>query len=463
MLSQGAAPPEVMASFYGPPPQTLRAAHLDDIVGVGVKECFPDIPSALYTRGDDLSAVRRSAEKALERVNMEKIRPHQTVNILCSEHGFGMMAGHPYAELIRTVKDVVEARTGCKDIRLRVTAWAGFKEAQEIIDYYDFDTYFNGKIKRVTPFDKGLEIKTEFGTLYGLAKLYDADWIIHTHYDDPREIYAHRVMDRITKPFGMSYARFETRSIYHMAFGARSGNFIGRVIFDSDFVQSKFAFASVIKTSPDGLIGVGADHDLDRLGRQVNYNILRSYGKMIRLFGEAPESIVILDGGKWPYYIQAGGCIFGHYYFNQIDWFDLEQNLPWRNDEAMLGALNTNIRMVILNQALTGLFDSGLEKLFPTIIANREVADRFAVDSANPTLVDDSVTAKSLESAVAFAKRIGGTDKIIVFDGSYGHINMSPSMAEDLLKKAPDISRRVDEELLPKWLRQRGLDPEEFR
>jgi hypothetical protein len=51
------------------------------------------------------------------------------------------------------------------------------------------------------------------------------------------------------------------------------------------------------------------------------------------------------------------------------------------------------------------------------------------------------------------------TDKVIIFDGSYGNINLSPSLGEFLIEKAPEISQKVDEELLPKWLRQRGIDP----
>jgi hypothetical protein len=33
-------------------------------------------------------------------------------------------------------------------------------------------------------------------------------------------------------------------------------------------------------------------------------------------------------------------------------------------------------------------------------------------------------------------------------------------MAEFMLKKAPKIASEVDEELLPMWLKQRGIDPE---
>jgi 4-aminobutyrate aminotransferase-like enzyme len=70
-----------------------------------------------------------------------------------------------------------------------------------------------------------------------------------------------------------------------------------------------------------------------------------------------------------------------------------------------------------------------------------------------------AVIAESLEAAMTFARRVAGTDNIVVFDGSFGRINLSLSMAEFLMKKAPEVSRNVDEELLPKWLRQRGIAP----
>jgi len=38
-------------------------------------------------------------------------------------------------------------------------------------------------------------------------------------------------------------------------------------------------------------------------------------------------------------------------------------------------------------------------------------------------------------------------------------MTLSPSLAEFLMQKAPEVSRRVEQELMPKWLRQRGFDP----
>jgi hypothetical protein len=48
---------------------------------------------------------------------------------------------------------------------------------------------------------------------------------------------------------------------------------------------------------------------------------------------------------------------------------------------------------------------------------------------------------------------------VIIFDGAMGGINLSEPLADLLLKKAPEVERRVEEVLLPKWLRQRGIDP----
>jgi hypothetical protein len=68
----------------------------------------------------------------------------------------------------------------------------------------------------------------------------------------------------------------------------------------------------------------------------------------------------------------------------------------------------------------------------------------------------------TLAEAVERACEAAGTDKVIAFDDSFGYITCSPSMAELLRKLAPAVSRKVDTEYLPKWLRQRGIDPEQI-
>jgi hypothetical protein len=455
-----AEPPVVMPTVYGPPPQAQRGRDLAGIVSVKVRDLFPDIPEAIYTGGPDVSAVRAATERVLAGVDMSMIKASDTVNLLCSEHGFGILGGHAYAEMLTAVKDAIVERTGGAKVRLVVIAWLGAKEPDEIIEYYGLADRFEGKVRGATPMDQGIPIDTAMGRLYGLRKVYDGDWIIHAHYDDPREIYLHRAIDRITKPFGMSYARMETRSVFHITMGPRSGNFIGRAIADSEFVRGKLAFTTTLMTSPDGVLTVDADNELDDIGNRLTANILRSYGKMLTLFRSIQDCVAVIDGGKWPYYIHAGGLIFGHLFYNKVDWFDLDRAEDDVAIESAMGAgLSESIRAAVINQALIGLNFTSLTLICPTIVANPEMELALRHDFANPLFFKRAEVADDLPAAVQRAIEVGGSDKIIVFDGSYGSLNVSASMAQHLAELAPACSREVDEILLPKWLKQRGIDP----
>jgi len=466
MLKEAVSPPSIMPSVYGPQPRQ-RAAQLPGIVSLGVKELFPDIAEEIYLGGNDLSAVRKGTEDALAGVNMGMIQTQHTVNLLCSEHGFLILGGEPYAEMLRTIRDVVEERTGCKNIRLRVAAGGGLKESKELIQYYKFDQYFNGRATGITSFDKGVPIETEIGTLYGVARAYDADWFIHAHYGDLRELYWHRLINRALKPFAMSYARFETRGVYHFNFGPRSSNFVQKAIFDSPFVQQRFTFGCFLMTSPAGIIGIDADNDLHRFDRRLTVTILNSYGKLLRLFAEIEECIAVLDAGRWPPYVHAGGMNFGNLVNAKLDYFDLE-TIPAGTGFALfekspgapkVKAVNPSIKALVINHMWTGMMCTELPMSIPTTVVGRDLADMLMTDPSNPEFMSFAVTAESLQTAMEFARRVAGTDNVIVFDGSFGNINLSPPMAEFLLKKAPEVSRNVDEELLPRWLRQRGIDP----
>ncbi|MGI9164619.1 MAG: hypothetical protein ACR2JI_17110, partial [Mycobacterium sp.] len=391
-----------------------------------VRDLFPAIEQAIYSYDTDASVIRAHTEAALAPVDMSMIKAGDTVNVLCSEHGFGILGGDAYAEMLTTIKDEVQRRTGCINVRLVVMAWLGAKEAPEIIEYYELDRRFDGRVRGATPMDQGIPIETAMGTLYGLRKVYDGDWIIHAHYDDPREIYLHRAIDRITKPFGMSYARMETRSVFHMTMGPRSGNFIGRAIADSDFVRSKLAFSVSLMTSPDGITGVDADNNLRAMGDRMTANILRSYGSMLALFRSITDCVAVIDGGKWPYYIHAGGLIFGHLMYNKMDWFDLERaDEDVALEKALSVGLSESIRAAVINQALIGLNFTSLTMICPTFVANSEMAQALRHDFSNPMFLDRAEVVENLAAAVDAAVERGGTDKIIVFDGSYGSLNVS--------------------------------------
>jgi hypothetical protein len=70
-----------------------------------------------------------------------------------------------------------------------------------------------------------------------------------------------------------------------------------------------------------------------------------------------------------------------------------------------------------------------------------------------------AVLSESTESAMEFARKLTGTEKVLIFDGAPGGINLSQPLRDLLLAKAPEVNRRVEQELIPKWLRQRGVLP----
>jgi hypothetical protein len=84
------------------------------------------------------------------------------------------------------------------------------------------------------------------------------------------------------------------------------------------------------------------------------------------------------------------------------------------------------------------------------------------MDRSNPMFKDLGnlgliKAARDFQTAMKKASRTAHTDKVLIFDGSFGHINLSPTLADELVEKAPVVRKKVEEELLPLWLSQRGL------
>jgi len=435
-----------------------------------LRDLFPDIPKEIYTEGGDLSVIRKATEAALKNVRMDMIRPTDTVNILSSQYGYQIMGGDVYSEMIRTIKDVVEERTGCRNVRLRVTTGFRIREPNEIIRHYKLNEYFNGNALGVRPIDKGVPMETEIGTLYGVAQVYDADWIIHAHHGELRELDMHRMINRAIKPFAMSYARMETRAVAHMNFGPRSSNLVAKVIFDSPFVQSKFTFGCFLLTSPEGIIGVDAGNDMEKLDRRLMLLGFKSYGKIRELFSEIRECIAVMDATGEPRYMIGGGMSFGNLTEAELDLFDLDNipvSLGFGLYERPAGtprykSVNPAIKALVFNHMWLGVPQLELPTHIPTIVVGREMADLLRDDPMNHDFMGHAVTSENLGTAMEFARRISRTDKVIVFDGSFGKITLSSSLAEHLISRAPEVDRRVEEQLMPKWLRQRGIDPEEL-
>ena len=447
-----------------------RVSELPGMTSVTLRELFPDLPPVIYPGDEGIVAVRRRTEQALESVDMSRIKPEHSVNICSSHHGFTLLGGDPYAEMLKTIRDVIEERTGCKNIRLRAGVGLRFRETEEYIRRYKLDEYFNGKARGVAPVDEGVEIETEIGTLYGIKRIYDADWIVHAHNSDVREVHFHRMVDRAVKPFGMSYARIETRSTYHQNLGPRAANFIARAIFDSPFVQDKFAFSCFLTVVPHGILGVDADNDLYSLNERVTEVGCRYYGKMMTLFGEIDECIVALDFPCPVPYVFSAGVIYANLVGANTDLFDLESSLSpytWYT-EAFYGRkgipllpeiprLNPAIKMCVHSYAWIGYPSAFFSEHIPTVVVGREQADLFNRDPQNLNYMKHAVLSESTESAMDFARKMTGAEKVLIFDGAPGGINLSQPLRDLLLAKAPEVNRRVEEELIPKWLRQRGV------
>ncbi|MDD5704257.1 MAG: hypothetical protein PHU23_19665, partial [Dehalococcoidales bacterium] len=284
--------------------------------------------------------------------------------------------------------------------------------------------------------------------LYGLKSIYDADWIIHAGYNDPRELWFHRNIMRILKVFSMGYARFEMRSAYHFNFSSRSSNVIPRAIFDSPFVQKRWAFVSVMEASPAGVTNITADRDMYAANRTVTRNILLWYGKMIRLLSEIDGCVLVLDGMSWVYYIHGGGLVSGNMLKAPLDYFNLD--ISGKKPETP--SMSPIVKAMVVNYVFPLMLTVPL-RFYPTFISGPEVAA-----GLTRAIKRFAVVAEDLKSAIKMACEKAGTDKVIIFDGSYNSLNVSRSMAEFLIAKAPMVAEKVDGELLPLWLKQRGLD-----
>ncbi len=438
-------------SQYGIDPALVkkRVAELPGMCSLKLADLFPELPPVLYPGGPDaLDKLYETAKEELRKVDMSFIKADQSVNILASHHGFTLLGGQPYAILIKATRDVIEEKTGCKNIRLRAGVGMRFRETEEYIKRYELDKYFGpGKTKGVAPVDEGIPIETEVGTLYGIKAVYDADWIIHCHHTDVREVHFHRQIDKAVKPFGMSYARIETRSTYHQNLGPRAANFTARAIFESKFVQSKFAFASFLNVGPHGVIGVDADNDLYAVNDRATFIGCQLYGKIMTLFGEIDDCIAVLD---FP-------CPVPYVFGANTDLYDMESPLPpytWyteafykKNGKPILEnipPLNPAIKMCVHNYAWTGYPSAFFSDHIPTVVVGQQQADLFDMEPMNIEYMSHAVVAKTTESAMEFAYKTTGTDKVIIFDGAMGGLNCSETLADLLIERAPAVSERVE-------------------
>jgi hypothetical protein len=448
----------------------MRGADLPGMTSISFRDLLPSIPDPIFPSEQGIEAIREATRESLIRVDLSRIKHGDSVNILASHHGFTLYGGAPYAEMLKVTRDVINERTGADDIRLRAGVGLRFRETEEYIKKFGLDQVFNGKAKGMAPVDEGIPIETEFGTLYGLKRAYDAKWVIHAHNSDLRELHNHRLIDRILKPFAMSYARIETRSTYHQNFGPRSANIIPRAVFGSDFVQSKFVFSIILEISPNGINAISAENDLLKQSDRITIDALRWYGKLLTLLKEIDDCIVLLDGPYPIGYMKAGGIVYDNFAGLSVDEFDLDHGWPPfsrytemyfdEQGNALLKEippLNPAIKWIVNNYCLNGLPSTFFAQHVPTVVVGRALADLMNACPQNPHYMRYAVTSDGLEEAIRFVSKAGGSSKIILFDGAVGGFNVTEPLADLLTSKAPGIEEMVETQLLPNWCRQRNL------
>lgn len=322
-------PAPARTSYYniGPDLLDMRAVDLPGLTSVLVNDLFPNQyrPVPHESPESFRQEIRQRTLATLEKINLEKIQPGDSVNILTSHHGFSIYGGDAYVEMIKTIRDEVERRSGTSDIRLLAGVGLRFRETEEYIAKFGLNEYFQGKAEGIAPVDRGVPIQTAVGTLYGNAKAYSPRWIIHAHNNDVRELHYHRQMGRLFKPFAMSYATIETRSSYHQSMGPRAANLLPRMIFESDFVQEKFVCSCMLQVGPAGIMGVDASEDLVAQDKEFTRLNLHWYGKIVTLLGAIDSAILIIDyPGPIPY-TTAGGILFGNFLNANLDELDLRK------------------------------------------------------------------------------------------------------------------------------------------
>lgn len=467
-------PTDPVNSPYAIAPCALRerAADLPNMQGVRIDSLFPDTPEVISLESVEgvRKSIRNSTVEALKDVNLDMIKPGDSVNILASHHGFMIYGGEAYSEMIKTIRDEVERRCGTKEIFLRLGSGLRAREAEVLIKKYYLDKHFYGKVLGIAPLDEGVPIETEIGTFYGVKSVYDSRWIIHAHNSDLRELHYHRYLGRLLKPFAMSYATIETRSTFHQSMGPRAANLVQRMIYQSPFVQEKFACSVILKVAPTGINGVHARNDLLEQDKELTKLSMQWFGKMATLLAKLQDVIAIIDYPNSIPYTTAGGILFCNFLNANVDEFDLDVDFtPFSRymdqlydgenimfDKALVPPPNPAIKSLIVNYCLRGYPGTFFAEQLPTMVVGAQ-ADLLRNCPQNSTFMDSALKVESLNKAVCFAKRITGSEYILAFDGARGGINVSEPLAEQVRALAPSVAEEVEQILLPKWLGQRGI------
>jgi len=251
--------------------------------------------------------------------------------------------------------------------------------------------------------------------------------------------------------------------------GPRSSNLLPRMIFESPFVQEKFIASAILQVAPTGTIGVSVSNDLRQQDAEFAKLNLHWYGKILTLLSKIEDAVLIIDyPGPIPY-TTAGGILFGNFLNANVDEFDLDVPFPPFNRytdmlypgetplyKGELPPPNPAIKALVINYCSKGYPGTFFAQQLPTLVVGAQ-ADLLAHCEQNSTFMDYAVKVKDLEQGIGFARRFAKTSNMLAFDGAIGGFNVTEALAEKLHQLAPQVSKEVDEVLMPRWLKQRGL------
>jgi hypothetical protein len=442
----------------------MRGADLPGMELVPVRELVPSLPDPIWSTNEllgptDLDIIRAKTRETLAAMDFSKIQPKKRVNLLANPHAF-FMCGEGYAVMLEEIAAHLKASRQVS-VKVCLAESMGHIENQNWRKLLHLDERFD-MFEEVPQCGAGTEIDTRIGKFHVMQRLFNADYFIHTHVTEMRESYLHRMVDRLYKPFGMAYVRLETRSAYHFGFGPRTGQLVARSVFESGFIQQRFAGAIALDVAPEGVLGIVGDTDLNRLDKKVAADVLRRYGTLIRLMAEIDECVVLFDGHYPMPYAYAGGIIFSNLESADCDFLDLDNLgavdvLNNTAPEGMTMGHNHAIKAYVINYMAGGLPMTGLYRDVPTFTANPEYHRWMINDPCNTFMERIARSCPDLPTAMAEACAVAGTDKVIIFDHTPGAFRVSHSLARLLRERAPIADADVVNNRLPKWLAQRNL------
>eukprot|EP00903_Cladosiphon_okamuranus_P003390 g3388.t1 len=415
-----------------------RCADLPGMMALPVRELVPHMPKPIWSPrpefGEtDPEVIRRETREKISKVDWSKMEGGRAVHLVANPHGFSLM-GEGYVAMLEAIKDYVSEKYGIK-VKLRIAESMGPLANPDWIKTYQLEERF-GDVENISQIGPGKKIDTILGDQYVCKKLFAAPFFIHTHVTEPRETYFHRMVDRLVKPFGMSYVRLETRSAYHFGFGPRTGQMIAKAVFESDFIQQKYVASVVLNTVSEGVASVEADNDLYALDDRMTRELLWNYGPLLRLLGAIDEVIPVFDGHGCFIYSMGGGITFSNLLYADTDFLDLD-NLAlsatsgkFGRDGLTMG--NTDaLKAIVINYMAGGVPIIPYLRDMPSVhIATETEARLLENDPSLSYIRDCSIVHNGLSEAISAAQEKSGCENLLAFDYTPGVFRVNEPMAQ---------------------------------